>query len=69
MTPSPLIDFADGATPTSDWEGPDAPRRRWLIRHRDGSVASHSFSPPASRAEVTSWYPGAECEPEQQGPP
>ncbi len=79
MTPFPLIDSAGAGDLTPLWnsseastlgvESPGAPRRRWLIWHRDGSVASHSFSPPASRAEVESWYPGAEFEPEQQGPP
>ncbi len=68
MTPSPLIDFAAGELPPLDWAGPDSPRYRWLIRHRDGSVASHSFSPPASRAEVESWYRGATLEPEPDEP-
>jgi len=25
---------------------------------------SHSFTPPATRAEVEAWYPGASAEPE-----
>ena len=41
-----------------------APGRLWLIRHPDGSVRSHSFTPPATRAEVEVWYPGAVAEPE-----
>jgi hypothetical protein len=63
MTPAPFLDLARtaDAPPLPD---PDAPQYLWLIRLRDGSVASHSFSPPASRAEVESWYPGATLEPE-----
>jgi hypothetical protein len=70
MTPLPFIDLSFS---TDDTEASDSPRHRWLIRHLDGSVASHSFSPPASRAEVASWYPGAVFEPEPDteanGPP
>lgn len=40
----------------------DPPRRLWYIRHADGSRASHSFTPPATRAEVCAWYPGAVVE-------
>ena len=36
------------------------PRRSWLIRHADGAVASHTFSPDATLAQVREWYPGAE---------
>ncbi len=63
MTPTPFLDLARtaDARPLPD---PDSPQYRWLICHRDGSVASHSFSPPASRTEVQSWYPGATLEPE-----
>ena len=32
-------------------------RRLWLIRHQDGRLISHSFCPPASRDEVSGWYP------------
>ncbi len=35
------------------------PRRLWLIRHDDGRLVSHSFTPPATDAEVRGWYPGA----------
>ncbi len=35
------------------------PCRLWLIRHCDGSLASHSFNPPATSTEVRSWYPTA----------
>ena len=42
------------------------PQRLWLIRHPDGSVVSHAFSPPATRAEVEAWYPGAKTEPESE---
>jgi len=34
------------------------PRHRWLIHLPDGWRVSH-FIPPASRAEVAGWYPGA----------
>ena len=36
-----------------------SPQRLWLVRHHDGSVVSHTFCPPATRAEVYGWYPGA----------
>ncbi|WP_295383921.1 hypothetical protein [uncultured Thiodictyon sp.] len=72
MTPAPCLHLATTADSTAArWAGagvPDAPQRRWLIRHRDGSVASHSFSPPASRTEVQSWYPGAALESEPEHP-
>ena len=64
MTPLAFIDLDFSAAAT---QAPDSPRHRWLIRHPDGSVASHSFSPPARRAEVASWYPGAVFEPEAEG--
>ena len=41
------------------------PRRLWLIRHADGSLASHSMTPPATLAEVAAWYPDATIEPEE----
>jgi len=41
-----------------------APRRLWLVTHPDGRRVSHSFTPPATRAEVEAWYPGASAEPE-----
>ena len=31
--------------------------RLWLIRHHGGRLISHSFCPPASRDEVSGWYP------------
>ena len=34
-------------------------RRRWLIRHADGNVESHSFTPAATRTAVGCWYPDA----------
>lgn len=37
----------------------DTPRRIMLIRHADGRVISHSFTPPATRQEVEGWYPEA----------
>ena len=36
-----------------------APAYRYLIRHPDGSLASHSFSPAATLAEVRAAHPGA----------
>ena len=79
MPPFPLFDMAptdddtsaldSSWTPTFGVQSPDSPRYRWLIWHRDGSVASHSFSPPASRAEIESWYPGAAAEPEPEAYP
>lgn len=36
---------------------PAPPRRLWLIRHQDGRLVSHSFTPPATLAEVRAWYP------------
>ncbi len=78
MTPFPLIDFAGSGDLTPRWNpsealtlglaSPASPHRRWRIWHRDGSVASHSFTPPASRAEVESWYPGAALVPEPEEP-
>lgn len=35
------------------------PWRLWLIRHADGRLISHSFTPAASRQEVEGWYPEA----------
>jgi hypothetical protein len=37
----------------------DIPRRLWLLRHADGRLISHSFTPPVSLAEVRAEYPGA----------
>lgn len=42
-----------------------SPKRLWLVRHPDGSVGSHSFCPPATRTEVSAWYPDAIIEPEE----
>ncbi len=33
--------------------------RLWLIHHADGRLISHSFTPPATEAQVRSWYPNA----------
>lgn len=38
----------------------DIPRRLWLLRHADGRLISHSFTPAATEAEVSAWYPNAE---------
>lgn len=38
---------------------PDSPRWMWWIRHPDG-WASHTFTPPATAAEIARWYPGCE---------
>ncbi len=35
------------------------PRRLWLIRHGDGSLWSHSFTPPATLAMVQALHPEA----------
>lgn len=40
--------------------------RRWLLRHPSSEVASHSFTSPATLAEVLDWYPGAEVEPAEE---
>lgn len=37
--------------------------RLWHIRHPDGQVSEHSFTPPATRAEVSARYPDAEIQP------
>lgn len=77
QNPPPRGNFADIAdsaygvsTPktTSEPEVAEAdlPLRRWLIRHADGSLASHSFDPPATQPEVEALYPGARVEPEPE---
>jgi len=38
---------------------PVATFRAWLIRHPDGQLFSHTFTPPATLPEVRAWYPGA----------
>lgn len=36
-----------------------AHRRLWLVIQADGRLVSHSYTPPATEAEVRSWYPEA----------
>ncbi|WP_157639725.1 hypothetical protein [Lamprocystis purpurea] len=49
---------------------PEPARQCWLVRHLDGSVAAHSFTPPATFDEVRTWYPDAlSIEPEQTAEP
>ena len=78
MTPAPFTDLAapshqppavDATAALTRSLAPDSPRHRWLIRHRDGSVASDSFSPPVSHTDVQAWYPGAAVEPEPEPEP
>jgi hypothetical protein len=38
---------------------PDPPCWRWLVTHAPGDVRSHSFCPPATLAQVRTWYPTA----------
>lgn len=46
------------------------PRRLWLIRHPDGRLVSHSFTPPATEDELRAWYPQAlKIEPEPEPEP
>lgn len=47
---------------------PAGPSHRWLIRHADGRLISHSYTPhPASREEVSAEYPDAvSIEPEDE---
>lgn len=33
------------------------PIRLWAIRHGDGRLVSHSFTPPATERQVRAWYP------------
>lgn len=33
------------------------PIRHWVIRHGDGRLVSHSFTPPATESQVRDWYP------------
>jgi hypothetical protein len=56
-----LVAILTSAPPPADT---DPPRRLWFVRHPAGALYSHSFTPPASRAEVSAWYPGAYIEPE-----
>ncbi|MCC7280710.1 MAG: hypothetical protein IT487_20675 [Chromatiaceae bacterium] len=35
------------------------PKRLWLIHQEATGWASHAFTPPASEAEVSGWYPDA----------
>lgn len=44
----------------------DSPRRLWLIHHPDTGWVSHSFTPPATEAEVRAWYPETTIEPEDE---
>ncbi len=42
------------------------PLRLWVIRHDDGRLVSHSFTPPASERQVRAWYPDSlTIEPEE----
>lgn len=41
------------------------PRRLWLIHQDATGWASHSFTPPASEAEVSGWYPDAAILPDE----
>ncbi len=52
------VDPANGSLAPA-LESESEPRRRWLIRHAGGEVASHSFTPPATLPEVRAWYPAA----------
>jgi len=61
-TTGPIQNFT-GAEPDSE------PCRLWLIRHADGRYVSHSFTPPATLAEVRAWYPDAiTTEPDTSNP-
>jgi len=37
----------------------DIPLRIWMIRHGDGGLVSHSFTPPATERQVRAWHPDA----------
>ena len=52
---------------------PEPAHRLWLILHAPGDLRSHSFSPPATAAEIRRWYPDAlliepEPDPEEAQP-
>jgi hypothetical protein len=48
-------ELIDALSPDTD----DPPRRLWLVRHPDGTVISHAFTPPVTLGEVLTLYPGA----------
>lgn len=56
-----LLEILSGTAPSpAGDQAPDtATSYRYLIHHPDGTLASHSFTPPATMAEVRGWYPGA----------
>ena len=59
----------EAKAPAGDPAPPPDPgtRRLYLIRHADGALASHSFTPGATPAEVRAWYPDAtSIEPEDE---
>jgi hypothetical protein len=69
----PVATVATVATVEGGARGEPAPaplpgtRRLYLIRHADGALASHSFTPGATPAEVRAWYPDAtSIEPEDE---
>lgn len=43
---------------------PDTTRRLWLVTLPTGERFSSSFTPPATAAEVLSWYPNSEIAPD-----
>ena len=66
-TPPPCFQKIEGSNE------PDEARYRWLILHAPGDLRSHSFSPPATAAEIRRWYPDAlliepEPDPEEAQP-
>lgn len=66
---NPIFDTLDTPSPGpfADSDGREA-RRLWLVRHQDGSLWSHSYTPPASLEEVLCLHPAAlviEPEPEE----
>jgi len=59
--PDPTFDTF-GTTPPGPFQkitGSEEVHRLWLIRHEDGRLISHSFTPPATWREVRGWYPRA----------
>lgn len=59
-TPNGTLDTLDTTPPSpSDDFFFEKARRLWLIRHEDGRLVSHSFTPPATETEVLGWYPEA----------
>ncbi len=65
--PGPFSISRPGADPRHAASAPEVDTRRlWLIHHPDTGWVSHSFTPPASLAEVRGWYPEATIEPEDE---